>query len=129
MSLLFLNLLAGTILRVRKNPRAPGLFIAHVGILFLLLGGFVTFKYSTKGAMVLYEGQASNLFSSYYDWQIEIARVGEDGKLEDSALVISKSDLKGMRTDQQRVFMSKSMPFDFHVNGYARNARALNCLA
>ncbi|MEM7146624.1 MAG: cytochrome c biogenesis protein ResB [Verrucomicrobiota bacterium] len=125
MILLFINLAVGTALKVRKKWKQPGLLIAHLGILFLLLGGFVTFKYSTKGAMVLYEGQTSDLFSSYHDWQIEVAKVVGENEIGDHAFVIEKAQLKDMRPDEQRVFTSEDLPFDVVINGYARNSMVL----
>jgi hypothetical protein len=125
MILLFINLAVGTALKVRKKWKQPGLLISHAGIMFLLLGGFVTFKYSTKGAMVLYEGQTSDMFSSYHEWQIEIAKVENEKGTVDSALVITKDQLAGTRPDEQRVFTSDDLPFDVVINGYARNAQAL----
>jgi hypothetical protein len=125
MILLFVNIAVGAALKVRKKLKQPGLLISHLGILFLLLGGLVTFKYSTKGAMVLYEGQTSNLFSSYHDWQIEISKVEGENEIGENALVITKDQLAGTQPDEQRVFSSEGLPFDFVINGYARNAQAL----
>lgn len=125
MSLLFINLAVGTALKVRKKWKQPGLLIAHLGILFLLLAGFVSFKFSTKGAMVLYEGQVSNLFSSYHDWQIEVAKVVGENEIAEDALVIEKAQLEGIRSDEQRVFTSDELPFDLVINGYARNSMVL----
>jgi hypothetical protein len=125
MILLSVNLAVGTALKVRKKWKQPGLLISHLGILFLLLGGFVTHKFSTKGAMVLYEGQVSDMFSSYHDWQIEVAKVEGENEVGDSALVITKDQLAGIRTDEQRVFHSEDLPFDLVVNGYAKNSQIL----
>ena len=75
MVLLFINLVCGAIIRSPKSWRRPGMLIAHSGILLLLLGGFVTYRYSIGGNMRLYEGEASSEFESYTGWVLEIVMV------------------------------------------------------
>ena len=54
-ALLFLNLSLGAIVRARKSWRRPGMLIAHSGILYILLAGFVAYHYTKEGNMLLYE--------------------------------------------------------------------------
>ncbi len=124
MSILFFNLLAGAIIKARKDWRRPGMLIAHSGILFLLLGGFVTYYFSTSGNMALHEKESSDEVLSYYDWQIEVAKVGPENRAEE-ALVIPSADFKDMEQDEQRIFYSEELPFEIVVNGFARNSQVL----
>ena len=55
MMLLFINLLCGAIIKARKRWRAPGMLIAHGGILFMLLAGLVDFLATESGSLILRE--------------------------------------------------------------------------
>ena len=125
MVMLFINLLCGAIIKARKDWRHPGMLIAHGGILLLLLGGMVSTHFSIRGYMQIFEGGMSNEFVSFYEWQVEIVEVGEDGMLKERALVVPPSDLSSIRQDEQRVFTAEELPFDFIVNGYAVNSRPM----
>ena len=70
-ALLFINMLLGGIIKLRKNWKKAGIFLSHLGILLLLLGGFVTHHYSRRGNMALYEGETSNVAQAYHDHVIE----------------------------------------------------------
>ena len=124
MVILFINLLCGAIIKARKDWRRPGMLVAHGGILLLLLGGMVSTHYSDRGFMQLFESGQGNEFVSFIDWQVEIVEAGEDGKPSE-ALVIPPKDLGDIRQDEKRTFKSAELPFEFVVNGYARNARPL----
>jgi hypothetical protein len=124
MTLLFVNLCCGAIIRARKSWRRPGMLIAHSGILLLLLGGFVTFKFSIDGNMRLYEGEAANKFQSFHEWEIEIAPVDRDGAPRE-ALIIPHADLADLKPQETRTFHSDQLPFDLVVSGYAVNSRPM----
>lgn len=112
-----INLICGGIVRMKKNWRTPGVLIGHLGILLLLAGGFVTWQFSEAGAMSLYEMEESNEFSSYHDWNIEIAKVGGD----ENILVIEDKQFKDVGPGESRTFYSDALPFDVIVSDYARN--------
>jgi hypothetical protein len=121
LTLLFVNLLLGGIIRVRKSWRKPGMMIAHMGILLMLAAGFVTFKFSTNGSMALYEGQISDTVESYYDWAVEIEETGENSSGE--RLIISWEDLRDLKPGDSRTFFSEDLPFDLTLSGFALNSR------
>lgn len=124
MVVLFINMTLGAIVRVKKRWKGVGMLISHFGMLFLLVSGFVTHHYSVSGNMALFEGEESNRFESYYDWQLEVLPLDEDGKAE-LAMVVPADQLKSLRPDQERRFTSAGLPFDLVVNGYERNALPL----
>ncbi|MDA1043970.1 MAG: cytochrome c biogenesis protein ResB [Verrucomicrobia bacterium] len=121
MSLLFVNLTVGGIIRVRRSWRHPGTLIMHGGILVLLLGGFVAHHFSTSGNMQLYEGRSSNEFTSYYDWVIELRQRDEQGGT--TVYSIGPNTLKHLRPGEERNFHHDALPFDVNVAGYAINSR------
>jgi hypothetical protein len=121
MVLLFINLVCGAIIRAPKRWRRPGMLIAHSGILLLLLGGFVTFRYSIGGNMRLYEGEASSEFESYTGWVLEIVMV--DAPAGEDAFIIPESDFADMAPGDTRIFHSERLPFEFEISGYGKNTR------
>ena len=121
LALVFVNVVCGGIVRVRKGWKQAGVLIAHVGILLLLAGGFVTFHYSLEGHVTLYEGDAANTFQSSRAWELVIARTDADGSATEH-IVPEKdfADLGGART---RTFFAQGVPFEITASGYVRNAR------
>ena len=120
MALLFVNLVIGALIKVKKRLLGLGMLIAHFGILFLLLGGFVTHFFATDGFMALYEGQSSNQVKSYRNWQVEILPLDENGQA-DKAWVINHQDLVGLGPDGERVFRIADLPFDVVARAYVKN--------
>ncbi len=118
MVLLFINMLCGAIIRVRKEWRRPGMLIAHGGIMFLVLSGFVTYHFSTSGHMTLYEGEQADNFDSYYDWMITITEMKEGGK----RFTIHGDQFQDMGIEERRVFQSPDLPFDLHLAGFMKNS-------
>lgn len=113
-----INLIVGGIVRAKKDWKTPGVLIAHFGILVMLAGGLVTFKMSDNGNMRLYEGEASNEFVSYHNWNIEVGNPNET----DEVFVIEDSLFKDMRGADSRTFYNDAWPFDLILSGYAPNS-------
>src|SRR5688572_17410790 len=49
MIVLFVNMLCGAVIRIRKGWRTIGVLISHVAIMFMLAAGYVSFLYKTEG--------------------------------------------------------------------------------
>ncbi|MDA0991662.1 MAG: cytochrome c biogenesis protein ResB, partial [Verrucomicrobia bacterium] len=128
MGLLFVNLVCGAIIRAPKSWRAPGMLIAHSGILILLAAGFVCQTFSTDGYLRLYEQESSDEFQSYHDWVIEIRQHTAAGDGE-PVWVIPTGDLQAIRPGAAHRFFAESIPFDLTVSRYLNNCvpvRAVN---
>ncbi|MCB1077193.1 MAG: cytochrome c biogenesis protein ResB, partial [Verrucomicrobiae bacterium] len=121
MTLLTLNLVIGAILKVKKRARGIGMLIAHFGMIFLLVSGFVTFAFNREGYMALYEGQTGARVESYRKWQIEILPLDDKGEAS-KALTIPYHDIETIDEGEQRVFLSNDLPFDVVLSGYVKNA-------
>ena len=119
--LLFVNLLCGGVLRMRKGWGQAGMLISHAGILILLIGGFVTFQYSTSGHLTLYEGERSNLYKSYHEWEVAIARTDADGTRRE--YVIPGEEFTHLAEDKRERFTASSLPFALTLGHYVRNAQ------
>ncbi len=115
---LFVNLLAGGILRIRKKPQTIGVIIAHFSILFLIVAGWVSFHWKSEGHLALYPGQQSDVIEAYHDWQIEIREVG---KPNDDVRVIKDTEFADCVEGKARTFYANGLPFDLKVSGYERN--------
>lgn len=119
MILLFINLLSGAIIRAPKDWRRPGMLIAHGGILFMIIAGFVTYEFSVSGHMTLYERQSASHFSSYYDFEIAVIENTDDPR----KFLIDGDDFQYLDTDEQRVFHHAELPFELRLDRYFRNAQ------
>ena len=83
MSLLFVNLVIGGMLRMRRDRSTLGILVTHVGIALLLLSGFVKLYHSQDGHVTLFESQQANWFQSYVRWEVAVARRLPDGSIEE----------------------------------------------
>lgn len=117
--LLFINLTCGAIIRVRKDWRHPGMIIAHGGILYMLIAGFVTFHYSTSGHMTLYPEDKSSEYQSYYDWEIEISEI-KDGAYGKS-YIVQDQQFSDMTPEDTREFRHPDLPFSLMVENFLFN--------
>ena len=117
LGVLFLNLTIGGLLRIRWKKTTLGVIVVHVGILMLLLGGFVEYRFSQKGFLHLSEGERGDRFWSYEDWDLSIERVGAAPKQWFAATeeVSRASEGRAVRV------AAADLPFDVVLSGYAGN--------
>lgn len=123
-ALLFVNLTCGALIRVPKEWKRPGMLIAHSGIIYMVLAGFVTYHFSTSGQMTLYPTEKSNRYSSYYEWEIEIAEI-QDGVVG-KRYVIPGERFTDMKPADTRVFHNDNLPFELMLEGYSSNCIPVN---
>jgi hypothetical protein len=79
-ALLFINLLAALLFRLRYRWSQVGLILIHYGLLLLLGGGFLTLRLSQESVLTLAEGESSNLSSAAHDWELAVSIPQNDGK-------------------------------------------------
>lgn len=118
MVLLFVNLLIGGFLRIRRSRRLIGVYIGHVGIALLLLAGFVKLHHSDDGYLALFEKDRANFFESHYHWELAVAR--PDGR----ELVVGETALADA-IDRTLVVQSRDLPFSLRIEGFAPNSKPL----
>ncbi|MHC5011328.1 MAG: cytochrome c biogenesis protein ResB [Planctomycetota bacterium] len=119
--LLFVNLVVGGIIRLRKKATTVGVLIIHIGILLLLIGGFVEERWSTKGHMTLYEGQSSDEFESYYDWEVVITEYLPNGGVRER--VIPHEVFSGIEAGESVRAFATELPVDVVLIGYLCNGQ------
>ncbi len=121
LAILFFNILAGTILKIRRNWKAIGLYVSHIGILILIFSSFVTRHFAWEGNMALRPGMQSSEALHYRNWQLEILPIDEKGEAN-KALVIPYADLETIGWKGERTFTSEELPFEIRISHAARNA-------
>lgn len=121
MSLFSINLILGGLVRIRKNLRKPGIIITHLGILLILGGGLVTFKFSDRGYMRMYETDVLSEFQSFDEWTVEIAQPG----VSKDVLTIPREQFMDLKGNKSRTFHSDLVPFEITLSGYALNSRTI----
>jgi len=121
LTILFFNILAGTLLKIRKNWRAVGLYISHVGILILIFSSFVTRHFAWEGNMALKPGMQSGEALHYRNWQLEILPIDEKGEAS-RAMVIPHEEMQSIGWSGERTFTSTDLPFDVRITRAAANA-------
>lgn len=118
---LFINMVLGAIVKVKKRWRGAGPLISHCGMLMLLAGGYITHAFATDGYIALYPEMKSNRVQSYRKWQLEIIPVSEDTKAE-KAWVIPTAALNKIEEGASGSIVLPELPFDVVVSNYAKNA-------
>ena len=69
---LFVNILASMIFRVKYSLANLGNVITHAGILFLLVGSFVTYHYAQESYLPLAEKEVSNVSLDRRQWELAV---------------------------------------------------------
>lgn len=113
---LFVNLLIGGFLRIRRSRRLIGVYIGHVGIALLLLAGFVKLHHSDDGYLALFEKDRANFFESHYHWELAVTR--QDGR----EFVVGEVALADA-ADKTLIAQHRDLPFALRVEGFAPNSR------
>lgn len=118
-----INLLVGGIVRTPWRKEKWGNLVIHIGILFMVAGGGVTYHFAHDGQMTLAEQQTSNRFESYHDWEFVIAEHLGANRLRER--VVNQDELMAIRPGQEQVFNAEELPFSIALNSYARNAEVI----
>lgn len=122
-AILFVNLVLGGLIRIRKGWRYSGVIIAHFSMVSLLVAGFVSHHYSKEGIMFVMQGNESDYARSYYDYTIEIFEItdGEMGK----PYVVPAEPLQALDKDDELTVELPELPFDLEVTGWVENAQVV----
>ncbi len=124
--LLLVNMFLGGVIRARKGIRSLGALISHFAIIFMLIGGAVTYHFSDRGNMAIHEGAKSDVAEAYQEWAIEIQEQETDAKKE--VHVIGDKSLNDLRPHDIRKFKLANLPFDLEIVSWTANAQPVNAL-
>ncbi|MCX5759290.1 MAG: cytochrome c biogenesis protein ResB [Candidatus Hydrogenedentes bacterium] len=123
---LAVNLTLGGIIRVRMGWSKFGTLVTHAGILVLLVGAFVSYRYAVAGHLTLYEHESSNEFQSSNEWEIA---VGEATGGPAREYLIPARAFTNLRGALSRSFRFPDLPFDVTLHGFSPNARPMPATA
>lgn len=123
MALLFVNLVAGGLIRIRKNAATFGILVTHVGILMLLAAGWIKTYYSEDGHVTLFDGQSSNTFQSYNRWELAVIEPAGGDTLKET--VAPQEDFERNRGEAPALLRSDELPFTIELRRFTPNARVL----
>jgi hypothetical protein len=123
LALLLLNLVIGGIVRMRWDKARLGILVAHLGIVLMLVAGFVKYRFSFEGNLMLWPHQQKNWFESFYDWELAIREAVPEGKVVEHRVqstawdgAISKSPIR---------LTSDVLPFDVVAVKWLKNCVAV----
>jgi hypothetical protein len=125
-AVLLVNLILGGVIRIRKGWKHYGNLIAHFGIIFMLLGAGVTYHFSERGNMMVWEGQTSNVAEDYFEYVVEVAEI-KDGKAE-NIHVIRGEDITDLEGAKLRNFRMTDLPFDLQLTSYLGNCLPVSAI-
>ncbi len=120
LALFTVNLIAGGIVRIRKNKNTIGNLVTHAGMLLMVAAGFVNYTYAQDGHMTLAENEQASEFVSYYSWEIAIAQP-EDGKIAQE-MIVPNDAFAYVKPGNPKTFTSDALPFDLTITDFYRNS-------
>lgn len=123
MCTLFVNLLVGGVLRLRKSRATAGVLVAHSGIGLLLVSGFIKTYFADEGFVTLYEGERARHYESHFRW--EIAVLEPQGGERWREYLIAQETLDDARGAEGVRLTSRELPFALEVRHFMRNSQPL----
>ncbi len=121
MGVLFVNLIVGGMVRMRKGAATLGVLITHVGIALLIVAGLIKMRWSDDGHVTLYEGEASNTFQSYHHWEVAVVEKLDGQRVRES--VVPEESFAWARSDEPARVTSPNWPFALELRHFQPNSR------
>lgn len=117
MWVMFVNLMFVAAFRFVYRLDRIGIAIIHFGFLLFLVSAFVTFHCIQESHLTLYEGEGSNVSSSYNSWELAVWKNEADGKRK-----VVSYDAKDLASDRALDF--DKFGFNVRVKSYFPNCQA-----
>jgi hypothetical protein len=111
---LFVNLLVGGLIRLRRESSRLGVATAHIGIMILLVSGFVKTYFSDEGHVTLFEGQSARHYQSYYLWELAVLEDLGQGRVREH--VSPQARFAQAASGGRARLTSAALPFDLVVD-------------
>lgn len=121
---LFVNLVLGGIVRMRRTRSTLGVLIVHIGIIVMLAAGLVKFVDSDEGFIKFHPGQTKSEFASFLDWEIAVSEPAKDGKVVER--VLDPEKLRNLRQQDRATIQLAGLPFELAIHGYQRNSEPVH---
>jgi ResB-like family protein len=120
LGLLTINLVVGGLIRIRKSRRTGGVIVIHIGMLLLIVAGFVKLQFADDGHLTLYEGTESTDFVSYHEWEVAIWEADKTKDVRE--LLIPDAQITRVTGERKTTFSHPELPFKLLLSGYVPNA-------
>jgi len=117
LAILFVNLLVGGMIRMRRTWSRLGIFVIHIGIAVLLLSSLVEGIFSKKGLMTVWEGSTKDAFESPVDWDVSVIEQLPEGRQRTYTIPSESLPAPGKTAR----FRAEGLPFEIALSGYLRN--------
>ena len=115
MGLISISLASKTIFYTKNIQKNIGSFIAHLGIIFLLVGGFITALFSKEAYMLIPEREQTNILSDYHQVELAITKIKTEQTVKFDQELLKK-----------KKFLSKAvLPFSLEIIEFMKNTEAL----
>ncbi len=119
MSVLFVNLLIGGLVKVRWKWQKAGILITHIGIVLLLGAGFVKGMMATEGYLQLFEGERSSVYRSHHDWEIVLEEAVDDGVRQ---WIVPDGEFLDRYDGRTARVSAEGLPFKFTIHDFLLNS-------
>lgn len=117
-ALLFINLLAAHTVRFKLTPKRAGIIVAHLGVLLLLVGEFVTGAAAEEGNMAIDEGDSSNYVEDVRSAELAVI---DPGQTDDLVVIVPQRKLARAKGP----IINGLLPFDVQVDEWMSNSAIL----
>jgi len=114
--LLGLNIAFSLVIHFRMGIRMIGVILVHVGLIMMLVGGFVTQLTGQEAYLSLAEGSGSNVISDYRDWEVAIWQGSETERLVHAVDVTYLNGESGVNFEE--------LGLDLSANLFYKNCKA-----
>ncbi|MBI2069613.1 MAG: cytochrome c biogenesis protein ResB [Elusimicrobia bacterium] len=112
---LVVNLMAAQWLRFKRTWRQAGLWLAHIGLVLLFAGEYITGMYAQETQMALREGETRQFTENPRDLELALIDVSHDQYDEVFSIVDSM-------LAKRRIINHSRLPFQIFVKQYYRNS-------
>ncbi|MFM7282783.1 MAG: cytochrome c biogenesis protein ResB, partial [Planctomycetia bacterium] len=100
-----------------------GVLTTHIGIIMLLVAGFVKNYFSTDGHVTLFEGESASHYQSYYRWEVAVLEEQADGTVAEH--ILNHDQVAACIGAEGRVFRSSTLPFEVRLTHFLKNSRPM----
>lgn len=123
MCIAFINLSAFLCFKFKYSWAKSGIFIIHLGLMSLLLGGFYTLYFSKESLISLREGEQSNFSTDYYKWQLRVIKESTKNGAKSINEILIPFDLDSKNINPESIkALKKALP-QLNLEKYYPNGR------
>lgn len=122
MWMLFVNVVAVMLIRFVYSWRNLGILVIHIGLLMFLVSGYIILNAAEESHVTLREGQATNVSSAFYDWELAVWEKPEERTDGKTVRDITSIDVRRLKKEVPLPLEGMGLIITLH--DYYRNANA-----